>query len=146
DDTPSGTASDTYPINVTIADDDLGTTTLGGHSATVNNVAPTITSFTLNGVATAISINEAQSVTVDGSFTDPAFGVSTETFTAFVDWGNGTSTPATISGGSFTATYTYADDTPSGTPSDTYAIAVTITDDDTGTMTLGGRSVTVNNV
>src|SRR5438477_109917 len=122
-----------------------GTASLGGRSVTVNNVAPTTTGFTVTrSLHDALPI--CQSVTVSGSFTDPALGVATETFTAEVAWGNGDTSLAVVSGGTFTATYTYADDTPSGTAFDTYAVSVTVTDDDTGTDTLGGGSVTVNDV
>src|SRR5439155_8084056 len=66
DDTPTATASDVKAIQVTVADDDLGTVT-GTTNVTVNNVAPTITSFTSSPGA----INEGDSVTVNGAFTDP---------------------------------------------------------------------------
>ena len=67
-----------------------------------------------------------------------------------VDWGDGSEpTPATVTqdggSGTFTATYQYFDDDPSGTPSDDFTISVTLTDDDTGTDT-ATTAVTVNNV
>jgi hypothetical protein len=145
DDTPSGTASDTFAVSVTISDDDLGTTTLAGRTVTVNNVAPTVLGFTVNGGTTA-TINENQTVTLNGSFTDPALGISTESFTVIVTWGDGSTSPATASGGNFTATHAYTDDNPTGTPSDTYIVSVAVSDDDLGTTVLGGHSVIVNNV
>src|SRR5205823_4968432 len=108
-------------------------------------VAPTITGFTVNG-STSTTIDEGVSVTVSGTFTDPALGVATETFTAMIDWGNGDVTAATVTGGAFTATHTYLDDTPSGTASDSYVVTATLADDDLGTTSQGGLSVTVNNV
>jgi hypothetical protein len=46
---------------------------------------------------------------------------------------------------SFSRSHTYADDNPTGTPSDTYQIALTIEDDDGGKGT-GSTSVVVNNL
>ena len=47
-----------------------------------------------------------------------AFGVATESFAVSIVWGDGTTSPATITGTSFTATHLFADDHPfTGTPS-----------------------------
>lgn len=114
-------------------------------SATVNvvNVRPTIGPIALS----SSSINEGQSVTVTGSFTDPAFGVVTETFTGSALWSDGVSSVVTITGNTFSTTRTFGDDHPSsGTASDTFTVAITINDDDTGTDTKTSPVLTVNNV
>src|SRR5262249_10323309 len=60
DDTPTNTASDLVHVQVTVTDDDLGSTSATA-DVTANNVAPIITSFT----ATPTAVNEGQSVTVN---------------------------------------------------------------------------------
>jgi PKD repeat protein len=138
DDNPTGTPSDNYTINLSLTDDDTGNDT-ASTSVTVNNVAPSITS-----ISTA-AINEGGTANLAVAFTDPG---TLDTFTAVVDWGDG-STPETInlSAGttSFNATHAYPDDDPTGTASDNYTIAVTLTDDDTGADS-DSTTLTVNNV
>ena len=105
---------------------------------TVNNIDPVIVSVN------APLINEDGTATVTGSFTD----VSTlDTHTAVIDWGDGTTSNATIDPVSrtFSADHQYLDDNPTGTGSDVYTIGVTLTDDDTGTDT-ASTTVTVNNL
>ena len=106
-------------------------------SVTINNVAPTIDSAVLS----SSSINEGESVTVTGSFSDPALGVSTETFTGTATWSDGVSTPVSIAGGTFSTTRTFADDDPSGTSADTFTVDISISDDDGGVGTLGTPAV-----
>ncbi len=108
---------------------------------TVTNVAPQITAVTLDQTA----IDEGGTVTVNGTFTDAGI---LDTHTVQVDWGDGTSaTSSTVdqAAGTFTAVHTYADDDPSGTSSDPYAINVTLSDDDGGTDT-APTTVIVSNV
>mgnify|MGYP000948042177 CR=1 FL=1 len=143
DDNPTGTTSDNYVITATVTDDDGAS-----HSAvvtlTVDNVAPTITSFTISDAV----INEDGSVTVTGSFTDPG---TLDTHTVLIDWGLGeatsaaTVTPSPGGGGTFTATHQYLDDNPTGTTSDNYVITATVTDDD-GASDSAVVTLTVDNV
>src|SRR5207247_1513213 len=129
---------DDYAISVTVTDDDGGIGT-GSTSITVNNVAPS--SLVLN----TGSIEEKQTFTLTGTFVDPG---TQDTHTVVVDWGPGEgSTTLTLDAGvlSFSASHQYLDDNPTGTPSDVYAISVTVTDDDTGSVS-ASTSVTVNNV
>ena len=143
DDNPTGTTSDNYVITATVTDDDGAS-----HSAivtlTVDNVAPTITSFTISDAV----INEDGSVTVTGSFTDPG---TLDTHTVLIDWGLGeatsaaTVTPSPGGGGTFTATHQYLDDNPTGTTSDNYVITATVTDDD-GASHSAVVTLTVDNV
>lgn len=139
DDDPTGTASDVSAITVTVEDDDAGTAG-GGTSVTVNNLAPTLSGVTLSSA----TVDEGGSVTVNGSILDA--GVE-DTHTVLVDWGDGTTSTATVDqvAGTFSADHTYADDDPTGTASDLSNIAITVTDDDTG-VGADATSVTVNNL
>lgn len=116
-----------------------------GLSVTVNNIAPEVDPLVLSST----SIDENGTVTVNGSFTDVG---TLDTHTVTIDWGDGTSSAATVTQGSgsgtFTATHQYLDDGPSpgnGTASDDYTITATVTDDDTGSDS-ASTVITVNNV
>ena len=126
DDNPTVTNQDNYTINVTLADDDSGST-IGSTVVTVKNVAPT-----LSNVAVSSPINENDVATLSGTITDPG---TQDTFTLTVNWGDG-SLPQTFSYAtgttSFSETHQYLDDNPTVTPSDMYTVAVTVTDDDGG--------------
>jgi hypothetical protein len=108
-----------------------------GLSTTVNNVAPSV------GVTAAFStIFEGNTATVTGSYTD--VGVN-DTHDGTIDWGEGSPEAVTLGAGVFTATHTYLDDNPTGTPSDGIGISIVVTDDDTGTGS-AGATIIVNNV
>jgi hypothetical protein len=114
-------ALDTHTIVIDWGDSGSNSTTV-----TVSNVAPT-----LQNVA-AINVNENSATTLTGRISDPG---TKDTFTLALDWGDGSaleefSYPAGTT--MFTETHRYLDDEPSGTPSDTYTIALTVFDDDTG--------------
>jgi Ca2+-binding RTX toxin-like protein len=135
DDDPSGTPSDSYAISLTVTD---GTTT-DTTTVTVNNVEPVL------GDLAATTIDENGTTTLTGTITDPG---SLDTFTLTVDWGDGSPVETfSYAAGTtvFSETHQYLDDNPSGTESDDYTIALTITDDDTGATT-DTATVTVNNV
>ena len=104
---------------------------------TVNNVAPTVT-------ATGDTIDENGTATVSGTISDPGI---LDTFTVKIDWGEGDPQSYSYPAGSttFSETYQYLDDNPTGTPSDAYAINVEVTDKDGGVGT-ATTTVTVNNV
>lgn len=122
DDDPTGSPQDAYAVTVTVTDDDTGAAGLVAQP-TVANVAPVITAATLS----AGEIDERQSVTVRGSFTDAGID---DTHTVVVDWGN-PRLPQTVvvpTDGSFLATRTYGDDS-GDVP---FSITVTVIDDDTG--------------
>jgi uncharacterized repeat protein (TIGR01451 family) len=91
------------------------------------------------------AIDEAGTATLSGSFRDPG---TQDAHTVVVDWKDG-SGPTTISlpAGTltFNATHLYADDAPTATPADPYAIGVTVTDDD-GASAQGTATLTVRNV
>jgi len=127
DDGPSpgnGTPQDTYTVTVTVMD-------AGGNAGTattnhvVQNVAPSITLI-------AVAPNPATSgtpVTVTAAFTDPG---ALDAHTCVINWGDGTSSPGTVSpptgSGNCTGTHTYS-------AGGILTITVTVTDDDGGSDT-----------
>ena len=127
DDNPSGTSSDTYPISVTVTDDDAGQ---GSDSTTVvvDNLNPVVN-------ATGSTIDEGQSAGVSATFTDA--GIQ-DTHTATINWGDGESESVTVTQGagfgSLSASHVYGDN-------GAYTVTVTVTDDDTGA---GSAQATVN--
>jgi hypothetical protein len=136
DDNPTDTAYDDYTTSVTVTDDDGGVGT-ASTKVTVNNVAPAVT-------AAGSIIYENGIATVSGTITDPG---AKDTFTVLIDWGEGSPQSYSYPAGtiSYQETHQYLDDDPSGTPSDDYAIVVTVTDDDSGVGT-ASAVVTVNNL
>ena len=136
----NGTLSDTSIIRVIVEDDDMG---LGQSTTTVNvlNLDPVIDTLSV----LPASINESESVTLSGSFSD----VGAQDFHSIeIRWGDGlvdgeggalTFTQDFSGSGSFSATHTYADNdtlNPDDPIRDNlYSIEVTITDDDGGQFT-----------
>ncbi|HNS53102.1 MAG TPA: PKD domain-containing protein [Anaerolineae bacterium] len=118
DDNPTGTASDTYPVALTLFDDDGGTDT-GSASAVVSNLAPSVSILAPESGALAAA---GATVDVSASVAD-ASGL--DTVTCSVDWGDGAVGPGTLAAGVCTASHAYA------VPG-VYAVQVTGTDDDTG--------------
>ncbi len=137
DDDPTATASDIYNVGVTLTDDDTGQTTTAT-TVTVNNLDPVII-----GVNAPV-IDENGTATLNGSFSDVGI---LDTHTVEIDWGDGTTSFATVDpvARTFTADHQYLDDDPTATASDIYNVGVTLTDDDTGEATTA-TTVTVNNV
>jgi hypothetical protein len=126
-----------YPIAVTVTDS-YGFSTSGSTSVTVNNVPPSNLQLTLS----AATINENDSTTLSGTFNDPG---TLDTHTVAINWGDGTSSTLSLAAGVwyFTApSHQYLEE-PSGSSS--YAISVTVTDDD-GASTGGSTNVVVNDV
>jgi len=136
DDNPTGTPSDIYDILVTVTDDDIGVGE-ANTIVTVNNVAPQVT-------ATGDTIDENGWATLGGSITDPG---TEDTFSVEIAWGEGITQTFMYGAGTtlYTETHQYLDDNPTGTPSDDYAIHVTVTDDDGG-VGEADTIVTVDNV
>ncbi len=137
-----GTSTPT--ISVDLVDEDGTHPAAGTLSVTVNNVAPTIDSMTVSPA----SILEGQSVTVSGTFSDPALGQVTETFSGTAAWSDGVNTSLTVNGdGTFNTSRSFPDDHPiSGTASDNFTVVVTINDDDLGSDSATSPVVTVGNV
>ncbi len=145
DDHPmTGTSSDMFDIIVEVTDS-TGLSDDGMIAITVSNVAPDIASISLS----SSSIDEGQSVTVSGSFDDPALSVATETFTGTAIWSDGVATALSIDGnaGTFSTTRLFLDDDPmTGTPFDLFTVDISINDDDLGTDMGTSPVLTVNNV
>ena len=127
-----------YTVMLTVTDDDGGVSS-DTLTVTVGNVAPVIDELNLDST----SIDEGQSVTVSGSFSDAG---SADTFTGTALWSDGASSVVTIVGTTFTTIRLFADDDPTATPSDTFTVDITITDDDGGSDVETSTVLTVNNV
>jgi PKD repeat protein len=81
-------ADDAFPINVTVTDDDTGTSTASAVAAVVNS-APAALAVT----ADAVTINEDGSVTLTGSFTDRG---TLDSHTVTIDWKDGTTSQVAV--------------------------------------------------
>lgn len=139
DDDPSDTPVDLARIDVTVTDDDAGSVAASSDVRVVN-LAPTALTF----APAAERVDEAAAVTYGGTFADAG---PADTFTVDVDWGDGTTDRLELPAGTrdFAVDHTYADDDLSGAPVDRFPVVVTITDDDTGSVTLD-TGVDVHNV
>lgn len=96
---------------------------------TVNNVAPAIITLTLSPA----TIDENQSVTLSGSFTDPGI---LDTHEVVIDWGDGSNDRIELDANVLNfgpVSHTYLDDGPypgNGTPTDMNDVQVIVTDKD----------------
>jgi PKD repeat protein len=106
-----------FEVTLTVTDDDLGEGTDTSY-ADVANVAPTITSAS-GGVA--VDCSSASTLTVE--FTDPG---TDDTFSAVVNWGDGSSVTYSSVTSPFMAMHTYAS-------AGAHNVTVEISDDDGGT-------------
>jgi len=133
-----GPGSQTVRVKVT---DRAGWIDTEETTVNVLNVAPTLS----NVKVTPETINEGDSVTLSGDLSDSG---SADSFNLTIDWGDGSlAETANLAAGTktFSLTHIYADDNPTGTPSDTYSISLSLKDDDGGTAT-GSTSVVVGNL
>src|SRR5207302_11173313 len=130
-------SGNTYTITVTIADED-GVQATASTSVTVNNVPPANVQLSLS----AATINENDSTTLNGSFSDPGI---LDTHTVIISWGDGSArTAVNLAAGvlSFSGvSHPYLDNPASGS----YTITVTVIDSD-GASGSGITRVTVDNV
>ncbi|MFL5342212.1 MAG: hypothetical protein ACJ8F7_18860, partial [Gemmataceae bacterium] len=139
DENPPGPNS-TDTVSVTVVDDD-GSSVGASTSVVVNEALPAIT-----GIATSVTRvpegNAAPPVTLTVSFTDPS---PTATFTATVNFGDGTTQSLALAAGAnphtFTVAHRYADDADTG-PTTLETISVNLVDDGGVTMS-SSTSVTV---
>lgn len=119
DDDPTNTPDDDYTITVTVKDDDTG---VGTQTAVLNvdNEPPEITSFTREPQGSPFIGDE---VKVKGEFDDVGLF---DTHTGTIDWGDGTTSAATVDAGTrtFTGNHIYL-------KGGDYKITATIKDDDT---------------
>jgi hypothetical protein len=128
-----------YTIAVTATDDDGGSSS-ATTTVSVGNSTPTIPALALN----SNNIGETGTVTLAGSIDDLG---TLDTHTVTIVWGDGTTSNAAIDAAtrSFSATHSYSDDNPSGTPVDNYSIVATVRDN-AGASSTASTIVTVNNV
>src|SRR5690606_4768415 len=116
---------DVYVVKVKLVDDDTGEIA-DEHEVSVSNVAPVV-GATLDRTA----ILEGETVRLGIDITDPG---TDDSFTITIDWADGAEllvyegvTMDTLPG---FIEHTYLDDEPSGTPSDTLSIRITVEDAD----------------
>jgi hypothetical protein len=131
-----------YNVTVSVTDTDGGTGSSAAVAVSVANVAPTVGTPTVT--PTSASEGSSTSFSVSGTFTDPA-GVLDLPFTAVINWGDNTTSTATVSGNAdpfayaFSGNHTYAD-------AGSYNVTVSVTDTDGGTGTSAAVAVSVANV
>jgi hypothetical protein len=128
-----------YAPVVTVADEDGGSTT-SATSLTVENVAPTV-----DVAVSAADVKEDETVTLEGTITDPGLA---DAQTVTIDWGDGSPSSSVQLGAAertFSVPHRFADDNPTATPVDLSTIAVSVADDDGGSGT-AQAGVTVRNV
>src|SRR5262249_37745522 len=103
DDNPTGTASDVYPIAVSVTDS-FGASGNGGTAITVSNVAPVVTATTSPAAPVALGASAA----VTATFTDAG---SQDTHICTFVWDDGSSnttvTPAGTGNGSCSSSHAY---------------------------------------
>ena len=145
DDDPTATPSDELTATVRVTDDDGGEAT-ETEVLTVDNVAPTSIDLTPVGLVVdgelresdgPLVVDEGARLVWDLTFED----VGVRDFaTVEIDWADGERERLVVpAAGELRRTrqvaHTYVDDDPSGSPSDTYEVEITVTDDDTGSTT-----------
>jgi hypothetical protein len=113
--------ADSQTVTVTATDND-GASSSTTFALVVNNVAPVLGPIS----APLDPVNISDSVGISASFTD--VGVL-DTHTAVINWGDGTTSPGTVSGGGGSGTiigsHTYS-------PAGVYTVGLTVTDKDGG--------------
>ena len=137
---------------VTVRLTDSGGTANGGDDHSEQTFTITVTAVNdaprnLTAATAPGTINENETATVSGSFTDPDTG---DTHTVTIVWSDGSAnTVIALPAGVFTysASHQYLDDNPTATALDTYAIGVTVADNGTPPLSAtAGSNVTVKNV
>lgn len=106
----------------------------------IRNVVPQVTGVTLS----ATTVNEDGSVTVTGSFADPGNDVHV----VAIDWADGSALQkisVVAPARTFATSHRYLDDDPTGTPSDSVDVTVTVADE-RGPPPSRDQEVTIHNV
>ena len=133
----------TYPVIVTVTDDDGGFDTRGPIPVTVRNVAPVITSFN-NSSPGAGGAVEGQQISVAATFNDKG---TLDVHTATIDWGDSTSSPASVFEAPFgpPGSQAGADGRASGNhvyrDGGIYTITITLRDDDGAVVSRSSTAV-----
>src|SRR5437588_277244 len=131
-----------YNVTVSVTDKDGDTGTSAATAINVANVAPTVGTPTVS--PTSASEGSSANFTVSGTFSDPA-GPLDQPFTAVVNWGDGSTDTATVSGNAdpfsyaFSGSHAYLHDA-------IHILTVSVTDQDGGTGTSAATAVNVGNV
>jgi hypothetical protein len=140
-DNPAGQPHDgSFAISAAVTGKD-GDSGSGGTSVVVSNVAPANVALTPSPAV----INENDTTTVSGGFTDPG---TLDTHTVDLSWGDGsTDTVLNLSAGvlTFSASHQYLDNPAGQAHGGSFAVSAVVTDKD-GDSGSGTTSVVVNNV
>jgi parallel beta-helix repeat protein len=140
-DNPSGGATK-FTITFTFTDSSGGSLSGGPTDVEVDNVTPTTPSLRLS----ATKINENQTTTLSGGFTDPG---TLDTHTVSIDWGDGSDIQTVDLGAgvlSFSGIGHQYLDNLVGYPTGSYTISVTVTDKDGASSAPNTIGVEVDNV
>ncbi len=127
----------TYPVTITLVDDDTGVATPGKFNVTVLNVAPTITFIAADRL---IKPQQQVSFSPIAAFSEPGFTYAPagtkEVFTTKIEWGDGLSTIMNgfpgVPGSAGVATTGTFDGKHAYLLPGTFTVVVTVTDDDGG--------------
>jgi hypothetical protein len=127
-----------FDINVTLADDDSGSSATLSVTVEVNNVAPTLS----NVGATSILENGFSTLTAVINEVSPL-----DTCSLTVAWGDGAVVTYSYPAGTTAVSeaHQYLDDDPTGTPTDAYSMTLVLVDDNGGTA-IAAAGITVTNV
>lgn len=140
--TPDQDFNGTDTFEVQVSDDDGGTDTVTVN-VTVNPIADTPSA--LNISASADTINEGDSITLSGNFTDPDLG---DTFTVTINWGDGTEaavlTNADLTFNASNNTYFFSADHQFLT--DDNAIIFVTVQDSAGLTVSASEAIAINNI
>jgi 6-phosphogluconolactonase (cycloisomerase 2 family) len=123
-----------------VVTDSGGANGFGTAGVTVDDVVPANVAVQLSST----TLNEGDSTTLTGSFTDPG---TLDTHTVLIDWGDHTSSAVSLAAGVFTFSkaHQYLDNL-AGQPGGSYQVRVTVEDQNNNVSTPATASVTVQNV
>ena len=142
-DNPAGQPTGgSYSISVTVADKDGATSAANTIGVEVDNVAPGTPGLNL----TSTTISENGSTALGGSFTDPG---TLDTHTVSINWGDGSAIQTVnLDAGilSFSGISHQYLDNPTGQPTGSYSISVTVADKDGEVSAANTIGVEVDNV
>jgi hypothetical protein len=140
-DNPAGTPhGGSFPVSVTVTDNH-GASGTGSTGVDVENVAPANVILT----PSPATINENDSTTVSGSFTDPG---TLDTHTVDISWGDGSADTILSLGANvltFSASHLYLDNPAGQAHGGSFGISAVVTDKD-GDSGSGSTGVVVNNL
>jgi len=139
-----------YPVTISVSDKDGGSASDATKSVVVNNVAPTIASYSvLPG-----SINEGGSVALSATLSDAGIPDLAAQLSWTIDWGDGKVDSGQTAAGATTpqalaGSHTYTDNkscSGSCPPWPAFTVTLRVTDKDGGVANDTSKTVTVNNI